>query len=54
MHVGDSYERDVVGARAAGLRTAWLVGAQPAPVESPTPDLTLRSLDELLAYLDVF
>lgn len=54
IHVGDSYERDVVAARAAGLRTAWLVGEKPAERPHPAPDLMLRSLDELLAYLDVF
>lgn len=55
MHVGDSYERDVLAARNAGLRTAWLVGHRALPnEEGPAPDLRLRSLDELLAYLDMF
>lgn len=54
MHVGDSYERDVLPAKAAGLHTAWLAGTRTAQTQGPTPDLTLRSLDELLAYLDVF
>ena len=55
LHVGDSYERDVVAAQRAGLRTAWLVAHRPAPQPpGPAPDLCIRSLDELLAYLDVF
>jgi putative hydrolase of the HAD superfamily len=54
MHVGDSYDRDVVAARNAGLRTAWLVAGPPSQQPNPPPDLMLRSLDELLAYLDVF
>jgi putative hydrolase of the HAD superfamily len=54
IHVGDSYERDVVAARRAGLRVAWLVGDRtPAiPAGDLAPDLSLRSLDELLPYLD--
>ena len=53
LHVGDSYERDVVAARQAGLRAAWLVGnrdgaAMPA---GDLADLRLRSLDELLVCL---
>jgi putative hydrolase of the HAD superfamily len=47
LHVGDSYERDVCGARAAGLRTAWLVADSARA--AGTADLRLRSLDELLA-----
>lgn len=53
MHVGDSYERDVLAARAAGLRTAWLVGNSP-PRAEPSPcvaDIRLEGLDGLLPYL---
>jgi putative hydrolase of the HAD superfamily len=35
LHVGDSWERDVVPAHAAGLRTAWL--APPSAAMPPTP-----------------
>ncbi len=48
MYIGDSFEKDVAGAHAAGLRTAWLVGA--VERECPEPDivdLRLRSLAEL-------
>lgn len=53
IHVGDSYQRDVIAARAAGLRTGWLVGGKTVERPRPAPDLILRSLDELLAYLDI-
>ena len=53
LHVGDSYERDVVAAHRAGLRTAWLTGERElAPPGDVKPELRLRSLDELVAYLD--
>ncbi len=54
LHVGDSYERDVCGANAAGLRTAWLVGPNTrAPVEEDcVADLQVRSLKELAAVLE--
>jgi putative hydrolase of the HAD superfamily len=49
LHVGDSYERDIVAARAAGLRAAWLVDGT-RPVSEPLPgtaDFQITSLDEL-------
>jgi putative hydrolase of the HAD superfamily len=53
MHVGDSYERDVYAAHAAGLRTAWLIGAQTPEIDADDclADLCVRSLDELAATL---
>lgn len=45
LYVGDSFEKDVVGARAAGLHTAWLVGAEERRCPQPEiVDLRLRSL----------
>ena len=52
LHVGDSWERDVVPARATGMRAAWL-----APPEAPLPGspadvwriATLLELEVLLA-----
>ncbi len=46
LHVGDSYRFDVVGAAAAGMRTAWLnlTGASPAEV---TPDLIVHTMEGL-------
>jgi putative hydrolase of the HAD superfamily len=52
MMVGDSFERDVVSAKKAGLKTAWLEGA--AARECPDPslvDLHLRRLADLPAAL---
>jgi len=52
MMVGDSFERDVVPAKKAGLKTAWLEG--PSPRACPDPslvDLHLRRLADLPAAL---
>lgn len=50
IHVGDSYEMDIVGARGAGL-TPVLIDRRAEP--SQTPDyLSVRSLLELLTILD--
>jgi len=52
MYVGDSFDKDIVGARAAGMRTAWLVGA--AAHDCPDPalvDLRLQSLAMLSGLL---
>jgi putative hydrolase of the HAD superfamily len=50
--VGDSPERDVAGARAAGLAAVWInrTGRLLAAGE-PRPDATIRALDELEALL---
>jgi len=46
LFVGDSLQQDVVPARAAGLRTAWLIGTAEPPAASPA-DVCLRSLGDL-------
>jgi putative hydrolase of the HAD superfamily len=53
LHVGDSYQRDVLGAHAAGLRTAWLcAGAAPAaPPRDVVCDVRLAALRELGPWL---
>ena len=53
LYVGDSFEKDVVAARAAGLRSAWLVG----PVEQACPapemvDVRLHRLADLEAVVE--
>ncbi len=47
--VGDSYDKDVVPARAVGCRTAWLKGEgwTAECVDESVPDLILASLSEL-------
>lgn len=52
LMVGDSFERDVLPAKKAGLKTAWLEG--PASRECPDPavvDVHLRALADLPAAL---
>lgn len=52
MMVGDSFERDVVPAKKAGLKTAWLEGPSPRPCPDPSlVDLHLRRLADLPAAL---
>lgn len=53
LHVGDDPELDIVGAREAGLRTAWINRAgHPWPgALGPKPDLDLRDLAALVEWL---
>jgi putative hydrolase of the HAD superfamily len=46
--VGDNPERDVAGAQASGLRGIWLDRGDRRPVEGVTPDLIIKSLEEVL------
>jgi HAD superfamily hydrolase (TIGR01549 family) len=52
LHVGDSYERDVVAARAAGLQAAWLIGPRERDQRTREHDCRVTSLDELVALLE--
>jgi FMN hydrolase / 5-amino-6-(5-phospho-D-ribitylamino)uracil phosphatase len=47
LHVGDDPEQDVGGARAAGLRSAWLNRARAAWQHPQSPDLIVHDLAEL-------
>lgn len=50
LHVGDSYQNDVVGARAAGLSAVWLNRTgKTAPDDTVR---TVKTLTELLPLLD--
>ena len=56
LHVGDDWAADIIGAKQAGWRAAYLrapKGASPLPESEPddqvTPDLELASLEELEA-----
>ncbi len=51
LHVGDDPELDVAGARAAGLRTAWLNRSGEDWPHAEPPDLALRDLGELVDWL---
>ncbi len=49
LHVGDSLEADVGGARNLGIATAWVNrGREPARPAGPTPDLEVADLTGLL------
>lgn len=54
LHVGDDPEMDVVGAREAGLRTAWINrDGRPWPAElGAPPELDLRDMTALANWLD--
>jgi len=54
LHVGDDARLDVAGARAAGLRTAWLnrAGADWPDPAGTRADLELRDLAELVQWID--
>ena len=48
--VGDSWERDVVGALAAGMTVVWIADGRPAPGTDPRVTVvdSVRDLDDLL------
>jgi len=51
-YVGDSFERDVVGAKRAGLHTIWLRGLEPRSCPDPSiVDATITTLEELPVLL---
>jgi putative hydrolase of the HAD superfamily len=53
LHVGDDPQNDVVGARAAGMPTAWMNrGAREWPHELPRADFEVRDLAELTALVE--
>ncbi|HEY6985767.1 MAG TPA: HAD family hydrolase [Rhodanobacteraceae bacterium] len=51
LHVGDDPLLDVAGARDAGLCTAWVNRSGAAWSHGPAPDLVLRDLNELTAWV---
>jgi FMN phosphatase YigB (HAD superfamily) len=52
VYVGDSFERDMVPAKGAGLRTIWLRGLEPRVCPDPAMvDATITTLEELPALL---
>ena len=53
LYVGDSFEKDVVAARAAGLRSAWLVGGAEQTCRAPElVDVRLRDLADVEAIIE--
>lgn len=52
LHVGDHPHHDILGARRAGLRTAWINRDNvPWPQDDPLPDHTVRHMGELADLL---
>jgi putative hydrolase of the HAD superfamily len=51
MMVGDSFDRDIVPAKAIGMQTAWLHGGRDCP-DRTRIDVTLESIADLPAALD--
>lgn len=45
IHVGDSMEQDVVGAKTAGIKTVWIKNKEELIIEEP--DYTISSITEL-------
>lgn len=53
LYVGDSFEKDIVGARNAGLRSAWLVGENELACPAPElVDVRLHRLADLEAVIE--
>lgn len=53
LYAGDNPVADVLGARRAGLKVAWINrSGRRRPRRVPPPDLRLRSLRELLPFLE--
>jgi putative hydrolase of the HAD superfamily len=51
MMIGDSFERDIVPAKALGMQTAWLHGGRVCPDDTRV-DVMLESIAQLPAVLD--
>lgn len=47
VHVGDSLEHDVAGARAAGLASVWIGNAEDAHGHAMAPDVVIETLRDL-------
>jgi len=54
LHVGDDAVLDVAGARAAGLRTAWINRTGAAWLDAEIPDVVATDLGELADTLEAF
>jgi len=53
LYVGDSFEKDIAAARAAGLRSAWLVGSVEPPCRAPElVDVRLHRLTDVEAVIE--
>ena len=53
LMVGDWPEKDMAGAKAAGMRTAWAAYGKPGIPAPPEADVTLASAEELIRFAPV-
>jgi len=48
LMVGDNFDRDILPAKALGMKTGWLIGGQKPPCPDPSKvDIVIRSLEDL-------
>jgi len=53
MYVGDTYNRDIVGAKKAGMQTCWFNRyCLPVSQADNKPDFEIHTLGEILEILD--
>jgi putative hydrolase of the HAD superfamily len=52
VHIGDSQERDIIGAKQAGLKAVWLNLTKEQPLTGkPQADRQISAIEELLDLL---
>jgi putative hydrolase of the HAD superfamily len=51
LMIGNSLERDIAGARAAGVRSVWIELPEAHEESAARPDFTIKKLEELLPIL---
>ena len=54
LHVGDSFQNDVIGAKQAGVRSVWLNRQREDKKTKEQPDFEISSLAELIEVLENF
>lgn len=53
LHVGDSFESDVIGAKGAGMKTCWFNPLRkPVPEGASLPEYEISTLQELLVIVE--
>ena len=53
LMVGDSAEKDILGAKAIGCRTAWMRRNHAKPIEhDPHPDFRVHNMEEVLRIIE--
>jgi putative hydrolase of the HAD superfamily len=54
LHVGDSFQNDIIGAKQAGIRSVWLNRQGTNNEAEQQPDFEISSLRELTEILENF